>query len=174
MSEQTAIISFCKINLPVFITEADRVYRAVGTGTLNVVQVNLSLWRVKLQLKYENFLIGPYSCIHIWIKWLCKKINLQSKIFIIVQDRSGERRDCDSTLLQYITNNNTLLVENRKWKGIITDIKQGRSSVRPHGYFRNSKTKGLLETSYIRMPQFCCWVKTVFIKKESPKIWTSS
>jgi len=35
ISEQTAIISLYRINLSVFITEAERVYCAVRTGSLN-------------------------------------------------------------------------------------------------------------------------------------------
>jgi hypothetical protein len=43
ISEQTAIISPYRINLKVFITEADGVYCAVQTGSLNQTDTILSL-----------------------------------------------------------------------------------------------------------------------------------
>jgi hypothetical protein len=154
ISEQTAIISFYKINFLVFITETDHVYCAVGTESLNIVQVNLSLRKVKLQLSYEEFSIRPYSCIQILVNWLYRKMNLLTKIFIIIQDRRRERRDCYTTLLQSITNNNTLLVDLRKWEGIIIDFKQGHSSIRPQGYFRKSKTRDHWKTHTYACPDF--------------------
>jgi len=43
ISEQTAIISLYSINLSVFITEAESVYCAVGTGYLNQANTFASL-----------------------------------------------------------------------------------------------------------------------------------
>jgi hypothetical protein len=45
ISEQTAIISLYSINWLVFITETECVYCALRTGSLNVIQVNLCLYR---------------------------------------------------------------------------------------------------------------------------------
>jgi len=43
ISEQTAIISLYSINGLVFITQTECVYCAVRTGSLNVIQVNISV-----------------------------------------------------------------------------------------------------------------------------------
>ena len=44
ISEQTAIISLYNINWLVFITETKCVFCAVGTVSLYIIQVNLSVW----------------------------------------------------------------------------------------------------------------------------------
>jgi len=43
ISEQTAIISLCSINITVFVTEVKSVYCAVRTGSLNQTDKVLSL-----------------------------------------------------------------------------------------------------------------------------------
>jgi hypothetical protein len=43
ISEQTAIISLHSINWLAFITETECVYCAVGTGSLDVIQVNVNV-----------------------------------------------------------------------------------------------------------------------------------
>ena len=47
ISEQTAIISLYNINWLVCITETECVYCAVRTGSLYIIQINRSLWRVQ-------------------------------------------------------------------------------------------------------------------------------
>jgi len=47
ISEQTAIISLYNINWLVFITQTQCVHCAVRTGSLTVIQVNLSVWSAK-------------------------------------------------------------------------------------------------------------------------------
>jgi len=43
ISEQTAIISLYSINWLVFVNETERVYCAVRTESLNILQLNLSI-----------------------------------------------------------------------------------------------------------------------------------
>ena len=61
ISEQTAIISLYNINWLVFITETECVYCAVRTGCLNVIQVDLSLYRLTTRLDASSVLTGLTS-----------------------------------------------------------------------------------------------------------------
>ena len=72
--EQTAIISLYSINWLVFITETQRVYCAVRTGSLNIIQVKFSLQSAWLHLyvfydksnwflSFPSDLLHKYSCL---------------------------------------------------------------------------------------------------------------
>jgi hypothetical protein len=58
ISEQTAIISLYSINWLVFITEAECVYCAVRTGSLNIIQVHI---RLKAVLWLGRSVAGPVT-----------------------------------------------------------------------------------------------------------------
>ena len=61
ISEQTAIISLYSINWLVFITETECVYCAVRTGSLNVIQVNISVRSVHDLFKTSGHPHSTYS-----------------------------------------------------------------------------------------------------------------
>ena len=64
--EQTAIISLCNINWLVFITEIQKVYCAVRTGSLYTERINLSLWMAQSRRQQHraahNILLDVSSC----------------------------------------------------------------------------------------------------------------
>ena len=62
ISEQTAIINWL-----VFITETERVYCAVRTGSLCIIQVYLVIYMVNLKLCTHTFVILDYLFIYLFI-----------------------------------------------------------------------------------------------------------
>ena len=69
ISEQTAIISLYNINWLVCITDRESVYCAVRTGSSDIIQVILSLWRIKAAAD-TDVLLYPRNKIHFVCLWL--------------------------------------------------------------------------------------------------------
>ena len=70
ISEQTAVISLYSINWLVFVTEMECVYCAVQTGSLNIIQVNLSFERVKLMDICSTYMSSTFQ--PVVLRGLCK------------------------------------------------------------------------------------------------------
>jgi hypothetical protein len=73
MSDQTAFISLFCINGLVFTIETKRVFCAVRDEYLNVVQVNASIYRVKMLAKYNltKYISSHLVCCCKLLYWTC-------------------------------------------------------------------------------------------------------